>query len=107
MMFPNGHELWLLTKYEEIKEPDALVFRQYASNDAGDILPNKMMPNWPKEMQARVLLEEVEGKTRMTFLWQPVHPTKAEAECFERAGKQSEKGWAGAMELLSDYLAIL
>ena len=28
MTAPNGHEMWLLTKYEEITPPESLVFRQ-------------------------------------------------------------------------------
>ncbi|MCG8338387.1 MAG: SRPBCC domain-containing protein [Proteobacteria bacterium] len=107
MIFPNGHEMWLLTIFEEINEPESLVFRQYMSNETGDILPNKMMPDWPKEMQASVFLEETDGKTRMTFTWKPVDPTRAEADCFEKNGEQGGKGWASAMEILAEYLATL
>ena len=107
MIFPNGHEMWLLTRYEELNEPDSLVFRQYMSNEAGDILPNKMMPDWPKEMQASILLEEVEGKTRMTFTWKPIDPTQAEADCFEKAGEQGGKGWGSAMDILAEYLGTV
>ena len=43
MTAPNGFEMWLLTKYEEITPPERLVFRQYNSNKAGDILPNSQI----------------------------------------------------------------
>jgi len=107
MIMPNGHEMWLLTKYEEINEPDSLVFRQYMSNEAGDILPNTMMPDWPKEMQASIFLEEVDGKTQLKFIWQPINPTQKEADCFENAGEQAKKGWDGALGLLTAYLETL
>jgi uncharacterized protein YndB with AHSA1/START domain len=62
MTAPNGFEMWLFTKYEEISPPDSLVFRQYNSNEAGDILPNPQMPNWPKELRTTIKLEESAGK---------------------------------------------
>src|SRR5438034_1369863 len=80
MIAPNGFEMWLLTKYEEINPPGSLVFRQYNSNEAGDILPNPQMPNWPKEMRTTVELEEIRGKTRLRLIWQPVDPTQEEAQ---------------------------
>lgn len=107
MTMPNGHEMWLLTKYEEVTEPDRVVFRQYMSNEAGDILENEMMPDWPKEMQASISFEEVDGKTKMEFVWQPIDPTQKEADCFAAAGQQAEKGWAGALDILREYLGTL
>lgn len=42
---PNGHEMWLFTKYELVQAPDKLVFLQYMSNEKGDILGNDNMPD--------------------------------------------------------------
>ena len=61
---PNGHEMWLFTKYEEVKSPDKLVFLQYISNENGDIQSNPHMPNWPRHMVATLLFhDEGEQKT--------------------------------------------
>ena len=107
MITPNGHEMWLLTKYEEINPPESLVFRQYDSNEAGDILPNTHMPNWPKEMRATVKLEEVDGKTKMQFIWEPIDPSKEEAEAFAAARSQLGNGWGGGFDQLTTYLGTL
>lgn len=104
MTAPNGFEMWLLTKYEEISPPDKLVFRQYVSNKAGDILPNPQMPNWPKELRTTILLEEDGGKTRLQLIWQPINPTKEEAEAFEASRPDHDKGWGGGLEQLVAYL---
>lgn len=104
MTAPNGFEIWLLTKYEEIDPPHSLVFRQYLSNEAGDILPNPQNPNWPKEMQTTIKLEEVQDKTRLQLIWQPINPTREEAEAFEATRSDHEKGWGGGLELLIAYL---
>ncbi len=107
MTAPNGHEMWLLTKYEEVNPPASLVFRQYDSNEAGEILPNPHMPNWPKELRATVRLEEQDGKTHLEFVWQPVDPTEEQAKAFEAARAQLGGGWGGSFEQLAAYLETL
>lgn len=107
MTSPNGFEMWLLTKYEEITPPESLVFRQYNSNEKGEILPNPQMPNWPKEMRTTILLEEVEGKTKLQLIWQPINPSQEEAEVFEASRSEHHKGWGGGLEQLDVYLTNL
>jgi len=107
MTAPNGFEMWLLTKFEEINPPNNLVFRQYNSNESGDILPNPQMPNWPKELRTTINLDEVDGKTKLQLIWQPINPTKEEAEAFEVSRSEHNKGWGGGFEQLSIYLATL
>lgn len=107
MIAPNGHEMWLLTKYEEITPPESLVFRQYNSNEAGDILPNPQMPNWPKEMRTTIQLEDAGGKTKLQLIWQPIGPTEEEADAFESTRSEHDKGWGGGLEMLNKYLGTL
>ena len=107
MTAPNGFEMWLLTKYEEIVPPELLVFRQYHSNQAGDILPNPQMPNWPKELRTTVKLEDLGDKTRLQLIWQPVNPSKEEAEAFEATRPEHGKGWGGGLDQLHDYLGTM
>ena len=107
MTAPNGFEMWLLTKYEEITPPESLVFRQYNSNQHGEILPNPQMPNWPKEMQTTIRLEEMGSKTKLQLIWQPINPTKDEAEAFEASRSEHGKGWGGGLEQLDVYLGTL
>ena len=107
MTTPDGFEMWLLTRYEQINPFDSLVFRQYNSNEAGDILPNPQMPNWPKEMQTTIKLEESAGKTKLQLIWQPIDPTQEEIEAFESSRPDHEKGWGGGLEMLVSYLDTL
>lgn len=102
---PNGHEMWLLTKYEEVNAPNKLVFLQYMSNENGDMLPNPQMPNWPKDMVATLLFEEIEEqKTKLIFLWEPRDPTPEEIEVFEASRADHHKGWGAGMDQLEQYL---
>lgn len=102
---PNGHEMWLLTKYEQVSPPEKLVFLQYMSNDQGDILPNPQMPHWPRDMLATLTFEELgENTTKLTFLWEPRNPTPQEIETFEASRPDHGKGWGAGMEQLHRYL---
>ena len=106
MSAPNGFEMWLLTKYEEITPPDTVVFRQYISNENGDIVPNPQMPNWPKELRTTIKLEAIDDKTtKLSLIWQPVDATNAEAEAFDMSREGHDKGWGSGLDQLTDYLA--
>lgn len=107
MTAPNGFEMWLLTRYEAITPPESLVFRQYVSNEAGDILPNPQNPNWPRELRTTINLQEDGGKTRLELIWQPIDPTRAEADAFEASRSEHDKGWGGGLEMLVSYLKEL
>ena len=105
---PNGHEMWLFTRYEEVRSPERLVFLQYMSNADGEILPNPQMPDWPRDMVATLLFEEIEGDaTRLTFYWEPRNPTDAELAVFEATRADHGKGWGAGMEQLQNYLSTL
>lgn len=105
---PNGHEMWLYTKYIEVKSPEKLVFLQYMSNENGDIVPMEHIPNWPKDMLATLLFEEAsDDRTKLTFLWEPRNPTPEEAQAFEDTRADHSKGWGAGMAQLDIYLSSL
>ena len=107
MIAPDGREMWQLTKYEEINPYDSLVFRQYNSNEAGEILAMPHMPNWPQELRTTVKLEEVNGKTQLELIWQPINPSREEVEAFESSRSQHSNGWGSGFEQLAAYLETL
>ncbi len=107
MISPDGREMWQLTTYEEINPYDSLVFRQYNSNEAGEILAMPHMPNWPQELMTTVKLEEVDGKTHLELIWQPINPSSKEVEAFESSRSQHSNGWGSGFEQLAAYLKTL
>lgn len=105
---PNGLEMWLFTKYVEVTSPEKLVFLQYMSNEQGDIIPNPFIPNWPEDMLATLLFEELtDEKTKLTFLWEPQNPTAEELAAFEATRADHQNGWAAGMDQLVSYLETL
>lgn len=107
MKAPNGFEMWLLTKYEEVTPQNRLAFLQYMSNEAGEIVPNPQMPNWPKHMLATIELSEKDGKTLLTLTWEPVEPSEAEVATFTAALESAGNGWSSGVEQLAKYLEQL
>ena len=106
MTMPSGNVMWLLTLYQELSPYTTIIFTQYQSNESGEIMPPPM-PNWPQEIRATIKLSEADGVTSMQFIWQPINPTKEEAEAWEASRSQHGKGWGGSFELLAAYLAEL
>ncbi len=105
---PNGHEMWLLTKYVELSAPHRLVFLQYMSNESGDVLTPGHIPNWPQHMLATLEFEALsDAKTKLTFYWQPQDPTAEEIEAFEATRADHQGGWGAGMDQLANYLAAL
>ena len=102
---PNGHEMWLFTRYEEVSAPDRLVFFQYMSNENGDILDNPRMPTWPKDMRATLIFEDAGDGTKLTFEWEPIDPSEEEAATFESMREQN--GWSAGLDMLDGYLKAL
>ncbi|PTY36461.1 hypothetical protein BGP77_03945 [Saccharospirillum sp. MSK14-1] len=103
MVMPNGHEMWLLTRYLDVSAPNRLVFIQYESNPQGEPL-SPSMPNWPPEIQATVLLSETAEGTMMEFRWQPVNPTAEQVAAWEASKGGAIGGWDTGFVQLSDYL---
>ncbi|MBX2835667.1 MAG: SRPBCC domain-containing protein [Gammaproteobacteria bacterium] len=102
---PNGQEMWLFTKYEEVTSPDTLIFLQYMSNESAEILPHPAMPDWPKDMLATLHFESLsESRTKITFLWEPRNPTEKELAAFEASRADHQRGWGAGMDQLAVYL---
>lgn len=102
---PNGHQMWLYTKYEEVTSPEKLVFLQYFSNEEGDIVAIPHMPDWPRDMLATLIFEALsEDTTKLTFLWEPRNPSAVELAAFEASRADHAKGWGAGMDQLHNYL---
>ena len=103
MVMPNGHEMWLLTRYLEVEAPHRLVFTQYESNPQGEQL-TPSMPNWPPQIQATVTLRETAEGTFMEFCWQPLNPSAEETIAWEAAKGGALGGWQAGFAQLAEYL---
>ena len=65
------------------------------------------IPNWPKDILTTLSFEEADGKTTITFLWEPRNPTPEEVVAFEATRAEHGKGWGAGMQQLQIYLSSL
>ena len=66
------------------------------------------IPNWPKDMLATLLFEELfDDKTKLTFLWEPRNPTTEELKVFKPAGQNTVRAGVQVWNILHSYLESL
>jgi uncharacterized protein YndB with AHSA1/START domain len=95
------------TEYTEVIAPERLVCLM--SNAAADwaVVPNPMMPDWPRVLLTTVTFAEDGSQTKMRLTWVPHEASKAEIACFAAAIGGMGKGWGAGMELLAKLLVEL
>jgi len=58
-------------------------------------------------MRTTINLEEVGDITQLELIWQPIKPTKEEAEAFEASRPEHDQGWGGGLDQLDVYLGAI
>lgn len=66
---PEGMSLWGKFVYQEVIEPEKLVYIQSFSDEQDNTLRAPFNPNWPLEITNNL----TNGKTTVTFSGGPVH----------------------------------
>lgn len=104
---PGGPQMWQKYAYREVQAPEKLVYVYSFSNEAGEVMPNPWMPGMPLQILTEIVLEEVDGKTLMTFSAAPFDATAEQQAAYASAKEQFEWGAKSAYEGLAGYLAKL
>ncbi len=100
-----GFEMWGLFVYQEIIDPERVVFVNSFSDKDGNVVRAPFSQTWPMECINTLTLTENEGKTTLTLKGGPINATEEERETFEMAFANIETGFAGTFEQLENYLA--
>ena len=101
MRSPEGQEIWARGVYQEIVEPERLVFTDSFSDPEGNIVPAThygLDPDWPTEALVTVALVEQAGKTTLTL-----RHAVGSASAAMREGTQ--QGWSESFERLAEHVA--
>jgi uncharacterized protein YndB with AHSA1/START domain len=70
MRSPEGQEIWITGVYREIDPPSRLVYTDSFADDKGNVVAASQYglgDDFPLEMLVTIVLEEHQGKTRMTL----------------------------------------
>lgn len=102
---PEGHVMWGKFVYQEITEPEKLVFIQSFSDEEGNTIRAPFSPTWPLEIINTLTFQELNGKTTMTMRGGPVNATEQEYETYMGMIESLNEGLSGTFDQLDDFLA--
>lgn len=104
MRSPEGQDFWSKGVFHEIIEPERLVMTDSFADKEGNTVPASyygMSGNWPLEMLVTVMLEECEGKTKLTLKHSGSKSISAEDR------NNMHQGWNESFDKLAECLKII
>ncbi len=102
---PDDNMMYGRFKFEEIVEPEKLVFINSFADAEGNIIRTDMLPNWPLEIHNTLKLSETNGKTFMILRGKPINATAEEMTAFENNKPSMNEGFDGTFKQLEEYLS--
>jgi uncharacterized glyoxalase superfamily protein PhnB/uncharacterized protein YndB with AHSA1/START domain len=105
LQMPSGQEMWGKFVYQEIVEPERLVFVVSFSDRDGGVTRHPLVPNWPVETLSTVTFGEQRGRTMVTVTWLPYAANEIERATFDEGHGSMQQGWSGTFEQFAEYLA--
>lgn len=105
MRSPDGLEMWGRWVFREIEPPDRLVFVASFSDEKGGVTRHPLAPDWPREVLSTLTLTEDQGRTTLVMRGVPLNASEAERRAFRAGHDSMQKGWAGTLDHLDEYLA--
>jgi len=106
-MSSPGGTMYGLTRYEEIRSPDRIVYTQQFCDEHENLARHPMAPTWPETMRTTVELSaEGPHRTRVTLTWEAAGDVTAEElATFTAARGGMTQGWTGSFDKLEAVLA--
>lgn len=102
---PDGSQaMWGKFVYQEVIEPEKLVFVQSFSDEEGNTIRAPFNANWPLEIMNIITFEEIDGKTTLTMQGGPVNATAEERAAFDEMAPMVKQGFGGTFDQLAEHL---
>jgi uncharacterized protein YndB with AHSA1/START domain len=99
MRSPDGQEYWSTGVYREIIPMERIVFTDCFADENGNVVPAShygMSTDFPLEMLVTVILEEQDGKTKLTLTHSGLPAGKE--------GEGAQEGWSESFDKLAESL---
>ncbi|MEM7019165.1 MAG: SRPBCC domain-containing protein [Pseudomonadota bacterium] len=104
----GGNSNYQKVVFQEIAQPEKLIWHHYSSTDADwNSVANPMMEDWPRVLLTTVTFEDKGDTTNVRFSQVPFEATEAEIACFVEAMAGMDGGWGKGFAMLDDILAEL
>ena len=101
----NGHIMWGLFQYKNIRRADLLEFVNSFADAEGNIITSPFPMDFPLEIFNQITLEENEEITTLTIQGYPINATAAQIETYNAIKDNMEQGFGGTFDQLEAYLA--
>lgn len=105
MRSPEGFEMWGKFVYVDITAPERLIFVNSFSDETANTVRAPFSSEWPLEIRNTLTFQENQGKTTLTLRGIPVNATAAELQAFRAGHESMQKGFAGTLMQLDEFLA--
>lgn len=104
----NGRSDYSLMTFLKVKEEAQLVWRHQSVDQAWQLAPSQLIPNWPQSMVTELTLKEGgDGRTKLLLTHEPEQASAAEAACFSEMGAALDSGWEKAFDHMERLLVTL
>jgi len=100
----DGDKMWVKFVYDEIIVPEKIVYSNFFTDEAGNIIRAPFDANWPLETMNTITLTEVENKTTVTMIVAPVTTTEEEIKTIEGSKEMVQEGHSATFVQLEEYL---
>ncbi len=96
-----------LMRFQEVVEPEKLVWHHSSADENWNVVSNPMMPNWPQTFLTAAVFTATAGGTALRFSQSPLGATAAEIETFAGALAGMQGGWGMGFDIVETILAEL
>lgn len=94
-------------EFQQVTEPEKLVWHHYSTDADWNIAANPMMPDWPRALLTTVTFEETDGKTTVRLSQIPMDATDTEIACFAKMMAGMDNGWGAGYTIIDEIIAEL
>ena len=93
--------------FQDVVEPELLVWHHSSTDSQWNVASNPMMPDWPRVLLTTVNFEDRGGQTNVRLSQVPLDATDAEIACFAQAMSGMDGGWGKGYAILDELLQEL
>lgn len=104
---PDGGEMWGRFIYDEIDEPERMVYTSAFADSDGNAVRAPFSDQWPMEMLNTVTFSEQDGRTTVLVHTWAKNASPEEVQLFTSMAPSMTQGFTGTFDQLESYLAEL
>ena len=93
--------------FQEVMQPEKLVWHHSSSDSDWNIITSPMMADWPRVLLTTVIFEDMGDRTNVRLTQVPIEATDAEIACFAAKMAGMDKGWGSGYAIMDELFVEL